>query len=148
METSIAYLATDIGRLFRKRVDCAARPVGVTGAQLRVMLYLLRNPGANQASLAAFLEIEPITAGRMVDRMAGSGLVERRPDPADRRAWRLFVTAKGEGLVLELRPELNRLIDESLSGLKQPERDILADLLRLVRANLLEQTETPEKAHG
>ena len=86
MDRNIGYLANDIGRLFRKRLDVFSRPAGITGAQVRVLLNIRRHPGINQSTLASLLEVEPITAGRMIDRMVAADLVERRADPTDRRS--------------------------------------------------------------
>ncbi|RVQ67763.1 MarR family transcriptional regulator [Croceicoccus ponticola] len=148
MDNNFAYLATDIGRLFRKRLDCAARPIGVTGAQLRVLLYLDRKPGANQVTLASFLEVEPITAGRMIDRMVAAELVERRADPEDRRAWLLFATAKGDELLARMGGQVEDMLDLALDGLSVDERNALISLLDRVRCNLLMEPETVEARHG
>lgn len=148
MDENVAFLATDIGRLFRKRADTVARPAGVTVQQLRVLLYLKRNPGANQAALASYFEIEPITAGRMIDRMAAPGLVERQADPNDRRAWRIFMTDKGASLISDVSSQFDKLLEEMLVTLDETQRVTLASLLRCVRNNLLELTEKPEKSHG
>lgn len=148
MDLNVPYLASDIGRLFRKRMDSAARPHGVTGTQLRVLLFLSRNPGANQAAVASFFEIEPITAGRMVDRMAAAGLVERRADPHDRRAWQVHATEKGHDMLEGLRAPLRFLVDNALEGLDEDQLEQLRHLLGLVRQNLLTQTEMPGKTDG
>ncbi|MFD2578982.1 MarR family winged helix-turn-helix transcriptional regulator [Novosphingobium colocasiae] len=84
-----------ITRLIRRSFDVRARKIGVTRAQWQVLYHLREHPGVKQSGLAELLEVEPITAGRMIDRMEEAGLVERRPDPADRRAWRLHLTAQG-----------------------------------------------------
>ena len=61
-----------------------------------MLSVLRRHEGINQGGLAEILEVEPITVCRMVDRLQEAGLVERRPDPADRRSWRLHLTAKAQ----------------------------------------------------
>lgn len=137
METSVAFLTSDIGRLMRKRLDCLVRPSGITGAQMRVMLFLHRRPGENQVAIANFFEVEPITAGRMIDRMAAAGFVERRADPADRRAWQVYLTDAGTAMVARLQSEFHDKLDDALKGLDGGERDALVDLLTRVRANLL-----------
>ncbi|MDR7102106.1 MarR family transcriptional regulator [Croceicoccus sp. BE223] len=148
MDRNFIYYATDIGRLFRKRLDCVARPSGITTAQLRALLVLRREPGANQAALAGFLEVEPITAGRMIDRMVAAGLVERQADPTDRRVWRLFPTELGRTLLAEMDDELGALIETALDGLDRDERASVTDALERVRQNLIEEGESRAVANG
>ncbi|MFL6801405.1 MAG: MarR family winged helix-turn-helix transcriptional regulator, partial [Sphingomicrobium sp.] len=78
----------------RKAFTRRAASLGVTGAQWKVLFKLTLKPGLRQTDLADLLDIEPITLTRIIDRLQEAGLVERTPDPADRRAWRLHVTAK------------------------------------------------------
>lgn len=137
MDDSVAFLTSDIGRLMRKRLDCLVRPSGLTGPQMRVMLFLHRHPGENQAAIANFFEVEPITAGRMIDRMAATGLVERRADPTDRRAWQVHLTDQGRAMVARLQTEFKDKLDDALEVLDDGERAILVDLLTRVRTNLL-----------
>ncbi|HEX2793494.1 MAG TPA: MarR family transcriptional regulator [Croceicoccus sp.] len=148
MDRHLIYLASDIGRLFRKRLDYVARPSGITTAQLRVLLILRREPGANQAALAGFLEVEPITAGRMIDRMVAANMVERRTDPDDRRAWRLYPTALGQTLIEVLDEQLGALIEIALEGLDREERASVTSALERVRQNLIEEGETRAVANG
>lgn len=137
MDDSVAFLTSDIGRLMRKRLDCLVRPSGLTGPQMRVMMFLHRRPGENQAAIANFFDVEPITAGRMIDRMAAAGLVERRADPADRRAWQVHLTERGRAMVTRLQSEFVDKLDDALEGLDDRERVALVSLLSRVRTNLL-----------
>lgn len=148
MESNLAYLTSDIGRLFRKRLDCLARPAGLTGMQMRVLIYAQRFPGANQVTLANFLEVEPITAGRMIDRMVAAGLIERRPDPNDRRAWLLHATDKGVEAVHRLKDEFAESVHSALQGLDSKQRETLESLLEQVRQNLVDQTGEQEAGNG
>lgn len=138
MQNNIAFLSADVSRLLRKRFDVAARSFGVTGPQWRVLAALQRTPGMNQCALAAWLEVEAITAGRMIDRLEKAGLVERRPDPADRRAWRLFLTEAADPQMAHLRDCADDVFAEALHGLSEDEHDMLLVLLGRVRANLLD----------
>jgi DNA-binding MarR family transcriptional regulator len=135
---TIAFLATDVGRLFRKRFEAAAAsPVGLTGPQWRLLGAIERHPGATQIALANLLEVEPITAGRMIDRLARDGMVERRPDPADRRAWRLHLTDRARPHLADARVRSEALTARALEGLSDSERGQLAHLLARVRDNLI-----------
>ena len=154
MTDSVAFLTADIGRLMRKRFDVMSRSYGATGPQWRALAALGRTPGMTQAALASWLEVEAITAGRMIDRLEKAGLVERRADPADRRAWRLYLTPAAEPLVGQLQTCADTLIDDTLAGIDEAERDHLLILLNRMRANLLEepvpQSRQPvtEHSHG
>lgn len=154
MQNNIAFLTSDVSRLLRKRFDVVSRRFGVTGPQWRMLAALRRTPGINQGTLAQWLEVEAITAGRMIDRLEKSGMVERRADPGDRRVWRLFLTDAATPLLDELFGCATEVFDEALQGFAAAERDLLLALLERVRANLLEES-TPEKtivegalAHG
>ncbi|MFM6933046.1 MAG: MarR family winged helix-turn-helix transcriptional regulator, partial [Novosphingobium sp.] len=93
-DENIAMLMAQVSRLMRRTFDEKARLLGMTRPQWQVVSILSVNEGINQGGLAELLEVEPITLGRMVDRLQDAALVERRPDPSDRRAWRLFLTDK------------------------------------------------------
>src|SRR5207244_13203899 len=95
LNRSFGFLVNDVARLFGRRFDHNGRRrrLGLTRAQCRTLGYLARNEGINQAGLADLLEIRPMTLVRQIDRMEDDGWIERRPDPADRRARRPFLTA-------------------------------------------------------
>ncbi|MBN8807347.1 MAG: winged helix-turn-helix transcriptional regulator [Sphingomonas sp.] len=149
MSDSLGFLISDISRLMRRRFDERARQVGATRAQWRTLTTLSRHEGVNQGALAELLEVEPITLCRMIDRLEESGLVERRRDPADRRAWQLFLTDKAGPILADLRSMADDLFEQMLDGLPQARRDALADALDTIRGNLAAPTPaTPEAAHG
>lgn len=150
MSDSLGFLISDVSRLMRRRFDERAREVGATRAQWRTLTTLSRNEGLNQGALADLLEVEPITLCRMIDRLEESGLVERRRDPADRRAWQLFLTDKSKPILDDLRAMAEDLFDQVLHGISEPERAALSKSLQRMRANLLTlpSHRTPETAHG
>lgn len=139
-QTNIAFLATDIGRLFRKRFDTSARVVGVTGPQWRVLAALNYRPGITQAVLAGLLDVEAITVGRMIDRLQKAGLVERRPAPTDRRAWLLFITPAAEELLGQLQNVAEGVMAEILANFAPAEFEQLVNLLNRLRDNLVDVT--------
>ncbi len=150
MSDSLGFLISDVSRLMRRRFDERAREVGATRAQWRTLTTLSRNEGLNQGALADLLEVEPITLCRMIDRLEESGLVERRRDPSDRRAWQLFLTDKSKPILDDLRRMADDLFAQVLSGLDESERAALGKSLERMRSNLL-NLPTPrmtETAHG
>src|SRR6202030_3174687 len=97
----VAQLA-ESSRLLRNYIDHRAKERGTTRAQWIVLFRLRKNEGLSQVDLADVLELQPISLVRLLDRLVEHGLLERRHDPKDRRANRLFLTAKGKKLVDDL----------------------------------------------
>ena len=142
----IGFLLGDATRLLRRSFDERARMMGVTRPQWRVLALLKRFDGSTQVTMADMLDVEPITLGRMIDRLQDAGLVERRADPADRRTWRLHLTPEGEQRIEALRPTALALFDDALAVLDAAQRLELEAMLNVVRANL---TRKPlEVSHG
>jgi len=134
----------DIARYMQGR----ARAAGYTHEQWRAMWYLASNEGITQASLADLLEIQPISLTRTLDRMAAAGLIERRPDPHDRRAQQLFLTPQAEPIIDMLRQELETLQQRATCGMSSEQQTEIVALLRQVRANFRKDDatiETPAK---
>jgi DNA-binding MarR family transcriptional regulator len=152
MEAEIVASLSDTTRLIRRAFDAKARAIGVTRPQWQVLIMLRRHDGINQGGLAELLEVEPITVGRMIDRLQDAELVERRADPADRRTWRLHLTAKAETLIDQLRPLADELFEDAFGGLSVAERTQLSKTLDRIRQNLSRRTEappiTPLVSHG
>ena len=120
----------------RRAFDRRAVSLGVTRAQWKVLFRLTRFPGLRQVELAEMLDVEPISLSRIVDRLEEAGLVERVRDPADRRAWRLQVTAKAEPLVAKLKVLGLQLVDEAFEGIEREELERVRSVLARVRENL------------
>ena len=89
-------------RLLRNYIDHRAKERGTTRAQWIVLFRLREQEGLSQVDLADVLELQPISLVRLLDRLVEHGLLERRHDPRDRRANRLFLTAAGRQLVDDL----------------------------------------------
>jgi len=89
-------------RLLRNYIDHRAKSRGTTRAQWIVLFRLREQEGLSQVDLADVLELQPISLVRLLDRLVEHGLLERRHDPKDRRANRLFLTASGRQLVDDL----------------------------------------------
>lgn len=101
-EEDLLFLISDTARLIGTYADRIARRRGMSKAQWVLLLRLARHPGLSQKDLALMMEVEPITVGRLVDRLEGHGLVERLPDEHDRRVWRLHLLPAAEPLLAEL----------------------------------------------
>lgn len=136
MRESIGFVVNDAARLFRRELDRRIRTLGVTALQWRTLATIALYEGVIQSQLAEWLEVEPITLSRMIDRLAESGLVERRPHPDDRRANSLYLTATAQPLVATVRFHADQLAQEALEGLDESEKQQLFGLLARVRGNL------------
>jgi len=148
MTDDFAFLLVDVTRQMRRRFDERARRSGATGTQWRTLKILERSEGINQGHLAEMLEVEPITACRMIDRLEESGLVERRRDPGDRRAWQIFLTEKSRPVLAELHVTAAGMIEDLLHGLTTGQRETLIELLTAMRSNLNIGNESDEAANG
>ena len=145
---TLGALLNDVARLIRKRFDQRAKGLRLTRAQYYLLAKLSRQEGINQVGLADQLEIEPITLARLVDRMEAAGWLERRPDPADRRARRLFLTAKARPVIGQIRIIAAGVYDEALRGLDRAQREQLVDALMVARRNLSEVAAAGEGGNG
>ena len=138
----------DISRLARRAFDARAREIGVTRPQWQVLVVLNRHEGVNQGGLAELLDVEPITVCRMVDRLQEADLVERRPDPADRRSWRLFLTGKAVALLAQLQPLGEQLEAEAFEGISSEEREAVLATLGRLRNNLAPRATSKVVSNG
>jgi DNA-binding MarR family transcriptional regulator len=136
MSEDLGFLIGDTARLMRRAFDERVRTKGITRPQWRVLGLLSRFGGSTQVALAEMMDVEPITLGRMIDRLQEAELVERRADPADRRAWRVHLTPKGERNLDELRPTAISLFEDAVSGLNVAQQAELETMLNIMRSNL------------
>jgi MarR family transcriptional regulator for hemolysin len=132
----IAFLISDLARLLKTYVDQKARSYGMTRAQWQVLSRLERSEGLKQAELADELDLQPITLTRLVDRLAENGLIERRPDPEDRRAKRLFLTKEARPLMDRLAVLGEEVMGEVLAGLDEGDMKVLLSKLGRAKDNL------------
>jgi MarR family transcriptional regulator, transcriptional regulator for hemolysin len=146
LDRSFGFLVNDVARLFGRRFSYNGRRLGLTRAQCRTLARIARHEGINQAGLADLLEVRPMTLVRQIDRMEEAGWIERRPDPADRRARRLFLTDKARPLLGRIRDVANDTRDEALVLLSPTEKAQLMALLTRVHATLSERV--PADAAG
>jgi len=140
LDRSFGFLVHDVARLYGRRFDRNGRRLELTRAQCRTLGYLARNEGINQAGLADLLEIRPMTLVRQIDRMQEAGWIERRPDPADRRARRLFLTDKARPILGRIWDVASETQDQVLAALSPDESEQLLELLRRVHGALADRS--------
>lgn len=132
----LQFAFPDIARQLRRLFDERAKGLNVTRPQWRALIQLARHEGCNQGTLADLLEVEPITLCRMVDRLEEGGLLERRSDPQDRRAWRLYLLPKARPLLMELHRIGEDLFEDAMQGISIQEQEKLLAMLDQIRENL------------
>ena len=130
LKRSLIAQLVESSRLLRNYIDNRAKERGTTRAQWIVLFRLRQQEGLSQVDLADVLELQPISLVRLLDRLVEHGLLERRPDPKDRRANRLFLTRSGRQLVDDLDSLRDAIASDVLRGI--PDEAIQASLDTLV----------------
>ena len=132
----LGYLVHDVARLFRAEFAVRALKHRMTQTQMRTIAYLGRMEGCSQRELAEVIEVRPITLGRQIDLLEASGLIERRPDPVDRRAVCLYLTPRSRARLDQLHEIGDGVYDRATRNLSKAERETLLRLLETVRDTL------------
>jgi MarR family transcriptional regulator for hemolysin len=132
----LAFAIHDVARLIRSAADQAVREYGMTRAQWAVLARLERAEGLKQTDLADMLDLQPITLTRLIDRLCENGLIERRADPDDRRAKRLFLTAQARPLMDRLDVLGAELMGRALVGVTDKSVEQMLEVLGRTRDNL------------
>jgi DNA-binding MarR family transcriptional regulator len=132
----LLFLLHDVARLLRVDADKRARSHGMTRAQWAILIWLERQPGISQKELSEILEVEPITVARLIDRLEARGMVERRPDPRDRRIWRLHLLRQARDVLHEIddqRADMTRMVTV---GVDEGSIEIMIEALMRMKATL------------
>jgi MarR family transcriptional regulator, transcriptional regulator for hemolysin len=132
----IAFTIMDVARMLRTYADQRARQFGISRAQWGVLVRLDRSEGLKQSELAEILDLQPISLTRLLDRLAESGLIERRADPNDRRANRLFLRPAARPLLEQLGELGKDMMAIVLDGLDPESNERLLRDLGQVKDNL------------
>jgi DNA-binding MarR family transcriptional regulator len=140
---SFGFLLKDASRLYVQRFEQRAREHALTLDQCKALVNLARNEGISQRRLSQLADIEPMNLVRILDRMEADGWLERRADPADRRARRLFLRGKAKPLVDEIWHLADLTRAEALAGVGKDQRTLFIDLLGRIRSNLAAIGEQP-----
>ncbi len=132
----LAFLIKDLARMTRTYADQQAAQFGMSYAQWAVLSRLSRAEGLKQSELADVLDIQPITLTRLVDRLCENGLIERRADPADRRAKRLFLTPAARPVVERLGALSEELTATIFRGIEPADVSLIIARLTIAKENL------------
>jgi MarR family transcriptional regulator, transcriptional regulator for hemolysin len=133
-----AFMLNDVARMLRTYADQKAAQFGITRAQWVVLARVDRSEGLKQSELAEVLDLQPISLTRLLDKLCESGLIERRADPVDRRAKRLFLTPAAGPLLEKLGDLGEELMGTALSGVDRESVQHMIEKLGMVKENLRE----------
>lgn len=136
-QESLGFLFADLSRLMRHTFEQRTDGSCLTLAQARALLYLSRHEGLRQVELAALLEVQPITLARLIDHLSAEGLVERRADPADRRAYRLYLTAAASPRLESIQQVVAGIRADTLRDVDPQHAAFVVAILNKMRDNLL-----------
>jgi DNA-binding MarR family transcriptional regulator len=133
---NLGFLVADISRLMRRAYRQRQQRSALTVAQARTLVHVARREGVRQVDLAETLEVQPITLARLIDQLARAGLVERRPDPTDRRAYRVHLTRAAVPHLSAIEEVAASIRADALRGLDAREATLVIDALQKIHANL------------
>lgn len=152
LNREFAFTLMDVARLMKTYADQRARQFGISKAQWGVLMRLQLSEGQNQTELAEALDLQPITLTRLLDTLAENGLIERKPDPKDRRANLLYLTPAALPLLERLNELGTDMMANVLDGVDRATVERMLSDLQDVRGNLRNLTgrnsETPQAANG
>ncbi|HEY2527009.1 MAG TPA: MarR family transcriptional regulator [Xanthobacteraceae bacterium] len=138
LHREFAFSINDVARMLRTYADYKASQFGITRAQWVLLARLDRFEGLKQSELAEMLDLQPISVTRLLDRLCDSGLIERRSDPSDRRAKRLYLTPAARPLLERLGDLGEELMATALAGVTRESVEQMVAQLTIVKANLRE----------
>lgn len=140
---NFGFLLNELSRRYVHRFEQRANQMSMTLPLCKVLAYLERNEGVSQSKLAELTQLEPMAMVRILDRMEADGLVERQPDPADRRARSLYLTSKAKPMLDEIWRIGDLTRAETFAGVPKAEREVFLDVLFRVTANLRQLEDAP-----
>ena len=148
LNREFAFTLNDVARLLRTYADHKAAQFGITRAQWVVLVRLDRSEGLKQSEVAEMLDLQPISLTRLLDKLSDCGLIERRADPHDRRAKRLFLTPAARPLLEKLGDLGAELMAIALAGVERESVEHMVAQLAIVKENLRQaiQQRTAEAA--
>jgi MarR family transcriptional regulator, transcriptional regulator for hemolysin len=133
---NFGFLLKEVSRRYVNRFEVRAAEIPLNLAQAKALVRLEKNEGVSQARLAELAEVDPMTMVRILDRMEAEDLLERRPDPADRRARCLYLTAKAKPILSEIWRLSDEIRAEIFAGVSKSEREQFMTVLERLYDNI------------
>jgi MarR family transcriptional regulator for hemolysin len=145
---TFGFLLKETSRLYGQRFEQRARALGLTLPQCKALLHLAENEGISQVQLGELTDLEPMTLVRILDCMESDGWLQRRNDPADRRARRLYLQPKAKPLVDEIWHLVDLTRREAFAGLPRKHADLVIELLEKIRTNFASLEALPARTEA
>ncbi len=136
LQDSLGFVVADLSRSMRKAFEQRLSESALTLAQARALIYIARNEGIRQVDLAELLEVQPITLVRLIDLLANAGLIERRADPTDRRAYQLYLKDAAAAHLHDVERVVASIRVDCMRGLDAQQSAAVLAALRTMRDNL------------
>jgi MarR family transcriptional regulator, transcriptional regulator for hemolysin len=145
---TIGLLILDVARMQRSEFERRIVKAGlvVTPGEARALIHVAMCAGGRQNEIAERMCVEPMTMSGYIDKLEGLDLVERQPDPCDRRARNITLTVKATPLLEQLRTLATELGEELLHGVPQEQAQAGERMLKIIRYNLLKITSSRDLA--
>jgi DNA-binding MarR family transcriptional regulator len=122
----LVFLLNVAQRRLQRHVALRSGDSGVTAAQSGLLLTLDQRDGVAMGEAAAALDLNPPGISGMVDRMTAAGLIQRRADAGDGRAWRLWLTPAGRAALGQTKAELASINARLAEGFSVAEIEVVA----------------------
>ncbi|MDG5500195.1 MarR family transcriptional regulator [Marinobacter sp. BGYM27] len=149
LKPSLGAALGRVHRLWRDAITAAVAPLGMTESRWAVMVHLAKiGEGATQQALAKALCIEMPSLTRTLNQLEQQALIERRRDPEDGRAHRLWFTPEGKQVVVQLEDRIHGVRFDIYDGLSDIQLDAFAEVLIHMEANLREHLQIPGLDNG
>lgn len=135
-KNSFGFLLADVTRQMRRAIEKRFAGSFLTMAQARVLVYVSRQEGIRQIELAELLDVRPITLTRLIDQLVDGGVLERRPDPRDRRAYQLYLLPPAKAHLDHIEQVTSAIREEALDGFTEQQVTALMTMLQKMRDKL------------
>lgn len=137
---STGFLIHDVSRIRKKVVDQGIKHMGITRSQFWVLVNTARygEDGIAQTELARLMSVGKVSLGGLIDRLEANEILERLPDPIDRRAKKVFMTQKGHDLLRELQKVAEPINKQIMKGITKEQKKMLDGMLKTMKHNLLQ----------
>lgn len=116
-------------RAWNEQVRQIAQQEGIPDSYRPVIMFLHRNPGASQKSIAEFMNVTTSAVNQVVKSMVEEGFVQKEPDPADGRSYKLYLTEKSEDVACRLKKRLSESDDAITAFIGAEKEEELMELL-------------------
>ncbi len=136
MNDDIEFLICDTALLWRRLLNSQTKSIGISNIERRIIINVERLPGATQIEIANLLEIEPQNLIRPLDKLVAENLIEKRPDPKDRRSNSLFITQQCRAVLAKIYKMMDLMRPIALANLSTEEIQQFKENILKIKANL------------